>query len=120
MDGLEDKLGAILSNPQMMQQIMSLAQSLDIGENQKQPEPPKQECSPSPPPNIDPAMLQRLAGMAGQSAIDSNQKALLKALGPYLSRERIVKLEKAMRAAKIAGIASVFLSQGGVPFLTGR
>lgn len=120
MEELEDKLGAILSNPQMMQQIMSLAQSLGSGENQKQQEPPKQESSPSLPPNIDPAMLQRLAGMAAQSGIDNNQKALLKALGPYLSRERIGKLEKAMRAAKMAGIASVFLSQGGVSFLTGR
>lgn len=105
----------------MMQQIMSLAQSLGSGESRSsQPDAPKQEAPPDRTPVIDPGMLQKLSGLAGQSAIDSNQKALLKALGPYLSRERIVKLEKAMRAAKMAGIASVFLSQGGVPFLTGR
>ena len=121
MDGMEDKLGAILGNPQMMQQIMSMAQALGSAEGQPaQPEPPKQEAAPPALPNIDPGMLQKIAGMAGQSAIDRNQQALLKALGPYLSRGRIEKLEKAMRAAKLAGMASVFLSQGGSPFLSGR
>ena len=120
MEEMEDKLGAILGNPQMMQQIMSMAQALGSQDSTPKPEPQKHE-SPSPAmPNIDPAMLQKLAGMAGQSSIDRNQQALLKALGPYLSRERIGKLEKAMRAAKMAGMASVFLSQGGIPFLTGR
>ena len=32
MDGIEDKLGQILSNPQAMQQIMSLAQALGGGQ----------------------------------------------------------------------------------------
>lgn len=29
MDGLEEKLGAVLNNPQMMQQIMTMAQTLN-------------------------------------------------------------------------------------------
>ena len=40
-----------------------------------------------------------------------NQKALLQALAPYLSSGRIHKLEKAMRAAKLAGMASSFLGR---------
>ncbi len=121
MEGMEDKLGAILSNPQMMQQIMSMAQALGASENHAPAqEAPKQESAPSPIPGLDPGMLQKLAGLAGQSGIDRNQQALLKALGPYLSRGRIDKLEKAMRAAKMAGMAAVFLNQGGSHILSGR
>ena len=44
MSELDDKLGAILSNPQMMQQIMSLAQALntqaDAAQTQQKPPEP--------------------------------------------------------------------------------
>lgn len=69
---------------------------------------------------MDPAMIQRIYSIARQSGIDKNQQALLKALGPYLSRERITKLEKAMRAAKIAALASTALSGSGLPLFSGR
>ena len=128
MEGMEEKLGAILENPQLMQQIMQLAQSVNAPNPSQSREPPKKE---EPPPKaslpdpdtgagLDPAMLVKLAGIAGKSNIDSNQKALLRALGPYLSRERVAKLEKAMRAAKIASMASAFLNSGGMKLLSGR
>lgn len=104
MEDMEAKLGAILGNPQMMQQIMSLAQNF-----QTEPEP-----SPAPvetAPEIDFAMVQKLTSLIGKTGIDSHQKALLHALGPYLSGNRIQKLEKAMRAAKLAGMASAFLGR---------
>ena len=118
MSEMEEKLGAILGNPQMMQQIMALAQSMNQAQELPQaapPEPPKAVQ-----PEFDPAMMARLAGLAGQSGTDSQQKALLSALAPYLSRERISKLERAMRAAKMARLASGFLNSGGLPLLTGR
>ena len=115
MSEMEDKLGAILGNPDMMQKIMSMAQSL----NQAQPQAQQPQQEP-PAVNIDPAMLQRIAAMAGQTGIDRNQQALLKALSPYLSRTRIEKLEKAMRAAKLAGLASSALGNGGLQALLGR
>lgn len=114
MDQMEDKLGAILGNPQLMQQIMSMAQSL--GQSSPQPEP-----APAPElPNFDPAMLAKLGSLAGQGNVDSNQRALLNALHPYLSSRKLNKLEKAMRAAKMARMASSFLGQGGLSILTGR
>lgn len=120
MEDMEDKIGAILSNPQMMQQIMAMAQSLG-GASGPPGEQSQPQSAPAPSASIpDPAMLGKLAGLAGQSSIDRNQQALLNALGPYLSRQRIGKLEKAMRAAKMANLASVFLSQGGLQALTGR
>lgn len=120
MEDMEDKIGAILSNPQMMQQIMAMAQSLG-GASGPPGEQSQPQSAPAPSASIpDPAMLGKLVGLAGQSSIDRNQQALLNALGPYLSRQRIGKLEKAMRAAKMANLASVFLSQGGLQALTGR
>lgn len=118
MEGMEEKLGAILNNPQMMQQIMSMAQSMSAPQ-----EPPKQEKQePTLPslPDFDPAMLQKVMGLAGQMGVDPNQKALLGALRPYLSDARVQKLEKAMRAAKLANLASSAFSSGALSFLTGR
>ena len=118
MDGMEEKLNAILGNPQMMQQIMSMAQALGSQQEEQRPEPPPPPQNNNP--GIDFAMIQRLSGIARQSSIDKNQQNLLRALSPYLSRERIIKLEKAMRAAKIAGIASTALSGSGLSLLSGR
>ena len=104
MEGMEDKLGALLGNPQLMQQIMTMAQSM----NQPHPEPTKEDQAPI----FDPALLQKLAGLAGHNQVDGNQQALLSALCPYLSRDRVSKLERAMRAAKLAGFATTLLGSG--------
>ena len=69
---------------------------------------------------MDIAMLQRLSGLARQSGIDSQQRALLTALRPYLSSERVSKLEKAMRAAKLAKLASSVLGSGAIQLPSGR
>lgn len=118
MSELEEKLGSVLSNPQLMQQIMTLAQSLG---GAPQPEPPKVQETPAQQlPNLDPKLLQSLAGIAGNGGMDQNQQALLHALSPYLSQERVSKLERAMRAARMAGAASAFLNAGGLQMLSGR
>lgn len=103
MEDLENKLGAILSNPAMMQQIMSLAQS--FGQNQPAQEAPRQESGP----DLDFTTIQKLAGLASHTRIDPEQQTLLRALRPYLSHRRIDRLEKAMQAAKLAGIATSLL-----------
>ena len=115
MDEMQQKLDAILGNPEMMAQLMNMAQSLG---GASPPPPPQQEVS-NTDLNIDAGMLQKIMGIAQQSGIDKNQQTLLRALSPYLSRERIGKLEKAMRAAKLAGLASTFLGSG-LLFQTGR
>lgn len=116
MSELEDKLSAILGNPQMMQQITALAQSMG-GSAQEAPKPPQPAA---PGASIDPALLQKFAGMASQGRVDNDQQALLTALSPYLSQSRVSKLERAMRAARIAGAASSFLGAGGLQSLGGR
>lgn len=112
MSEMEEKLGSILGNPQMMQQIMALAQSM--GQSAPAPQPPE------PTPAIDPQLLGKLTGILSQSRVDGDQRALLNALGPYLSPRRMGKLEKAMGAARLARAASSFLSAGGLQLLQGR
>ena len=108
-DDMESKLGAILNNPQMMQQIMSMAQSMSSPSPGKAEAPAFQENSF---PEIDIATIQKISGLARKSSIDQREQALLRALGAYLSKERISKLERAMRAAKLARMASdIFGSQ---------
>ena len=110
MDDMEAKLGAILGNPDMMAQIMSMAQQLGGG---TPPPPPAPEPKmPGLPEDLDMGMLMKIAGMANSASIDNHQRTLLAALRPYLVAERIVKLEKAMRAAKLAGMASQLLGSG--------
>lgn len=131
MEGMEEKLGAILSNPEMMNTIMSMAKSL--GQSQPPPEqapPPRQESpqqKPAPPPkNPFPMgkneleMISRISALSQQTGLDRQEQALLKALDPYLSRERLSKLEKAMHAAKMARFATVALDRSGVPLKIGR
>ena len=105
MEDLEGKLGAVLNNPEMMQKIMSFAQSFN------QPEGGGKQEGPSGRFDIDPSMIQRIAGLTKQSGIDKNQQSLLRALNPYISRQRIQKLERAMRAAKMAGMAGLLSKQ---------
>lgn len=118
MSELEEKLGAMLKDPQLMQQIQSMAQSLGASQTTSAAEQskPPQESSPA----IDPRMLQGILGILRQGNVDHNQEALLHALSPYLSQERVNKLERAMRTARMAGAASSFLNAGGLKLLSGR
>ena len=119
MSEMEDQLGAILGNPQMMAQIMSLADSMGKQQEKKPPPPgpPPGPAPGTPPPGdggMDMAMGKALTGFARNSCIDKDQQALLKALCPFVSREKLTKLEKAMRAAKIAQQASCLLESGAI------
>lgn len=117
MSEMEEKLSAIMNNPQMMQQIMAMAQAMGNGPPKQPPaksEPPKQDSFPE----LDLGMIQKLSGLARQSNIDSREQGLLKALSAYLPGERIHRLERAMRAAKMAQLATTFLGQQGL--LAGR
>ena len=115
MAELEDKIGAVLNNPQLMQQIMSMAQNMNATSPTPEPTANQEHM-----PELDMNLIRQISGMAKKGTIDHNQQSLLKALSPYLSPGRIGKLEKAMRAAKLAGAASAILGSGNIPFLSGR
>ena len=112
MAELQDQLNSILSNPQMMQQIMSIAGSL--GNQAPQSAPPS-----SPPPSqgpdntmpFDPAAMQSMMELLRSTQLDSRQQNLLKALGAYLPNEKLTRLQRAMQASRVARYASSALKQ---------
>lgn len=120
MAGLEEQLNAVLNNPQMMQQIMTMAQSFAPPSENTVPPPQPQAPAPPPPappaniPAFDPGMLQKLTGLMGQGGVDKNQQLLLRALAPYISKHRVIKLEKAMQAAKMARLATNLFGNNGL------
>ena len=116
MSELEERLGALLNNPQLMQQIASMAQAMG---GQSHSEPADQQPPPSAP-LPDPKLLQTITQTFAQTPADGNQQALLQALSPFVSGYRLQKLERAMQAARLAGAASAFLNAGGLQMLTGR
>lgn len=115
MDDLEEKLGSILNDPNMMRQIMSMAQAMGGTSGA----PAQENVPPQTPPEFDAQTLARISALAQSGNIDKRERALLQALGAYLSKERVGKLEKAMRAAKIAKLASAPAGRAGA-FPTGR
>lgn len=104
MDDINEKLNSLLSNPQLMQQIMAMAQSI----NSNQSPPPNSEKKDRPDENagFDTAAVSKIMKLVGNTGIDSNQKSLLRALSPYVTHRKIDKLERAMQAAKLASAAS--------------
>ena len=112
MEDFEHAIQGVLNNPEMMEKIMGMAQTLGLGDP-----PPSGEGSDPEAPAPDPAMASKLSGLLGQSSIDSDQQNLLKALTPYMSGERISKLRRAMQAARLAELAS---SMMGSSILGGR
>ncbi len=126
MAEFDDKLNSILSNPDAMSQIMQLAQSLSgPGPEQQTAPPPPPPSQPSPPGGgdlfsslsslaggMDPKLLTRLLPLiqelGGQR--DSNARALLYALRPYLKEEKQNKVERALQLARLFHLGKKFLS----------
>ena len=114
-EGFEDKLNQILSDPDSMAKIMSLAQSL--GREQSAPSPPPAPPRPQPPPPPDDAFVKGILRLMQQAQhTDKRQEALLCALKPYLAPERQAKIDEALRIAKLSQLAGFALKNyGGFP-----
>jgi len=116
VDDFEEKLERILGNPQAMEQIMSLAQSL----NGSAPDP-----SPAPPPApteipkaadslglgaLDPQVITGLVRLLNQSRSGEDERtALLEALRPFVKEQRYAKLDKAIQIARLSRLIRMAL-----------
>ena len=130
MAELEDKLNAILGNPQAMGQILSMAKALSGGsdpapssdaapESQAEPPPPEEEGTsplPSTPDlgallgDIAPDLLQKgLSLLQTYRAGDGRREALLDALAPYLSPQRREKLDRVRQIIRLSRTAAAAL-----------
>ena len=134
MAEFDDKLNELLSNPDSMAQIMRLAQSLSGDteggsgqesqkhhqqehhqqEHQHHQEPPQSSADllSSLTGGVDPKLLMRLLPLVQElgGQRDSNARALLYALRPYLKPERQEKVERALQLARLFHIGKKFLS----------
>ena len=133
MGGFEEKLNAILSNPEAMAQVAALAQSLGGGEEPapKSGEGPPPGPAPSrdapegaaPAPGdlssllgqIDPGLIARLLPLAQEwnSPQDHQRRQFLYALRPYLRESRRDKVDRALQIAKMLHLGKQFLGTLG-------
>ncbi|MDY4488839.1 MAG: hypothetical protein SPE18_12450 [Candidatus Limivicinus sp.] len=129
MSEFEDRINSVLNDPEQMDKIANLAKSLMGGEGQradtgdggmmgKLGELAKglsgggsaaQES-----PAIDPAMLGKIGRlMKAGNAQNSNERALLEAMKPYLTEKRRQKMDRALQLAKLARIARIAMGEMG-------
>lgn len=114
MSELEDKISEVLSDPQQMAQITRLAQSLMGGEaGGDAPDGAQASALPNLDAlGIDGAMLTRLAKAINANSDQSRaERALLEAMRAYLSEKRRDKLDRAMKIARLAGIAKLTIKE---------
>ncbi len=119
MSEFEDKLQSILGNPDAMNQIMSIAQSLsgsspsegefmspqDIPEDSNNAEATFSSLG-----NLDPRLLQiGMRLLSEYNSTDDKKIALLHALQPFLTEERYAKVDQAVHIAKLAHVIRVAL-----------
>ena len=127
MSKFDEKLNALLSDPDSMAQIMQLAQSLSGGNGPTATAPPPpQPQQPPPPPQppaggdplsgllggMDPKLMMRLLPLIQELGrdSDSNARQLLTALRPYLRPERQDRVERALQLARLIHLGKQFLS----------
>lgn len=104
MSELEDKINNLLNDPGEMERFASFAKSFMGGMGA-----PQSEAVP----DIDPGLIKRISGMMNGSSADSNDRRLLEAMRPYLSEKRRSKMDRAMKIARLAGIAELAAGEFG-------
>lgn len=111
MSELEEKLNALLSDPNSMAQVMQMAQQLSgaMGE---------QKAAPPPGPDLgaalgglDPKLLGKLLPLAGELGTENSAALqLLQALRPFLKEEKQGKIERAARLARLIHVGKKLLA----------
>ncbi len=123
MAEFEDKLNQILSSPQAMEQIMSLANSLSGEQTPGGDTPPQDAAAPSVQESnplsqmLDPALLGKLMPLISVYQQGEDDKTrLLQAMKPFLREERAGKLDQAIRITRLSRVikaAMGLLREGG-------
>lgn len=127
----QEQLNTILSDPDAMAQIVSIAQSISGGQGGDSPEgappPPAPDAPAQNAPgvdpealraalgNLDPELMRRLVPLVQQinRTESSEATALLLALKPFLSEKRRGKVERAAQLARLIHLGKTFLTTQG-------
>lgn len=110
MDDIQSKISAIFSSPESMEQIRNIAQSL-AGKGETAAAPTAAETPGEQAP--DPRLMQLMSRVMSEYSKPSETASLMHALRPYLSQDRVSKIDKAMNIAKIAKIAKTLIPELG-------
>ena len=104
MSDWQEQLNTILSDPDAMAQIASLAQSLGAAS-------PQEAKQPDPVNPVDPELLGRLMPLIRQlnRSESGEAAAFLRALRPFLSEKRRDKVERAAQLARLIHLGKTFL-----------
>lgn len=101
MNELEERLGAVRSDPEELSRLAKMAQQLMGGD--------EKEASAAPP-SLPAGLSAALGALKGKG-----EPPLLQAVGPYLDEERRRRLSRALRLASTARMAgSALQSMGGL------
>lgn len=128
MGELEDKINSVLGDPDQLKKITKMAQSFMAGSGTAE----KPDSGGAGDKlgdmfkafgggdgeggmDIDPAMISRITRLMSSGGAEKKQeRALLEAMKPYMSEKRRSKMDKALRIAKLAGIAKLAMGELGV------
>lgn len=122
MSELEEKLNALLSDPNSMAQVMQMAQQLSgaMGEQKAAAPPPPPPPPPPVPPasdlgaalgGLDPKLLGKLLPLAGELGTENSAAMqLLNALRPFLKEEKQGKIQRAARLARLIHVGKKLLA----------
>lgn len=124
MSELDEKLNALLSDPNSMAQVMQLAQQLS-GTFGGASQPASASPPPPPPPQppqpsfdtsflggLDPKLIGRFLPLIQEyTQSNSNTTRLLYALRPFLKAEKQDKIERAAKLARLIHLGKKFLSE---------
>ena len=119
MSEFDDKLNSILSSPQDMEKIMSLAKELSgsLGGGGQKKEAPSKKAEPSPFDDFDPKLFDMVRRIMGEySSRENDKRALVESLKPYVREERRQDLDRAVKIAKLYHAAKVVLKEFGGDF----
>lgn len=107
MDDLSAAVREIMSDPQSMAQIQSLAQSLGLSDAPAAAPQPKNELT-------DPMLstLMRIAPLLSAASEDDDSTRLLAALRPLLGQERQKRLDEAGRILRLLRLLPILRDSG--------
>lgn len=128
MAELDEKLNALLSDPESMARVMQLAQQLSgtfgtpSAPEQQQPmreDRAAERASVSPLDGLDPGMITKFLPLLQEFGKSNSQTMqLLYALRPFLKEEKQGKVERAAKLARMIHIGKKLLTEmGGLDFV---
>ncbi len=109
MSELQDTLNQIMSNPEAMRQVQSLGEKLGLSGTAPAPEPkpPVQSGSPE-----LMSAFTKLAPLMSASKPNDETAALLNALRPFLSGEKLQRLQSAQKLISLIKIIPLIKDSG--------